>query len=252
VQLFVGTSGFAYPAWRGSFYPEGLPLPKMLQHYAERLPAVEINNTFYRMPKPALLEGWAEQVPEDFRFALKASRRITHLKRLADAGEELAYLYRAAGALGARRGPILFQLPPFLRKDLPRLEGFLAALPDDHRAAFEFRHPSWFEDDVLTALREREAALCIAESGEVGDAPVAVTADFGYLRLRREGYDEADLERWVRQVRLQPWERVFVFFKHEDAGAGPALAARFASLFEARAPRPARPRTGPATTKRLP
>jgi uncharacterized protein YecE (DUF72 family) len=250
VQLFVGTSGFAYPAWRGSFYPEALPLPKMLGYYAERLPAVEINNTFYRMPKPGLLGGWASQVPEGFRFALKASRRITHLKRLADVGEELSYLYAAASALGPRRGPILFQLPPFLRKDLPRLQGFLAALPDDHRAAFEFRHPSWFEDDVITALREREAALCIAESGEASDAPLAITADFGYLRLRRERYDDTDLERWVRQVRLQPWERAFVFFKHEDAGAGPALAARFQSLVEARTPQAARPRAAAATPKR--
>ena len=250
VQLFAGTSGFAYPAWRGSFYPEKLPAARMLRYYAERLPAVEINNTFYRMPKPALLEGWSGQVPEGFSFALKASRRITHLKRLADTGEELAYLYRAAAALGPRRGPILFQLPPFLKKDLPRLQGFLATLPDDHRAAFEFRHPSWFEDDVMAALREREAALCIAESGEAGDAPLAVTADFGYLRLRRERYDDADLERWVRQVRLQPWERAFVFFKHEAAGAGPALAARFLSLFEARAPQPVRPRAGAATPKR--
>ena len=250
VQLFAGTSGFAYPAWRGSFYPEKLPAARMLRYYAERLPAVEINNTFYRMPKPALLEGWSGQVPEGFSFALKASRRITHLKRLADTGEELAYLYRAAAALGPRRGPILFQLPPFLKRDLPRLQGFLAALPDDHRAAFEFRHPSWFEDDVMAALREREAALCIAESGEAGDAPLAVTADFGYLRLRRERYDDADLERWVRQVRLQPWERAFVFFKHEAAGVGPALAARFLSLFEARAPQPVRPRAGAATPKR--
>jgi uncharacterized protein YecE (DUF72 family) len=251
VQVFVGTSGFAYPAWRGSFYPEGLPAAQMLRWYAERLPAVEINNTFYRMPKPALLEGWATQVPEGFRFALKASRRITHLKRLADAQEDVAYLYGAARALGERRGPILFQLPPHLRKDLARLQSFLAALPDDHRAAFEFRHPSWFEDDVLDALREREAALCVAESGEPGDAPLAATADFGYLRLRRERYGEADLEHWVRQVRLQPWDRAFVFFKHEDAGAGPALAARFAAIFQARTPRPARPRAGAATRQRV-
>ncbi len=250
MELFVGTSGFAYPAWRGSFYPEALPLAQMLRHYAGRLPAVEINSTFYRMPKPALLEGWAGQVPAGFAFALKASRRITHLKRLADTRDEVAYLYGAAEALGPRRGPILFQLPPFLKKDLPRLQTFLAALPDDHRAAFEFRHASWFDDDVMGALREREAALCVAEAGEASDAPLAATAGFGYLRLRREGYQDADLERWVRQVRLQPWERVFVFFKHEDAGAGPALAARFRSIFEARAPRPVRQPSADATPKR--
>ena len=250
MQLFVGTSGFAYPAWRGSFYPEALPAARMLRFYAERLPAVEINNTFYRMPKPALLEGWAQQVPEGFAFALKASRRITHHKRLVDAGDELAYLYGAAAALGARRGPILFQLPPHLKKDLPRLQAFLAALPNDHRAAFEFRHPSWFEDDVLSALREREAALCIAESGEAGDAPLAVTAEFGYLRLRREDYDEAGIARWGETIAARPWTSTYVFFKHEDAGAGPALAARFASLFEARAPRPARPAAGAATPQR--
>jgi uncharacterized protein YecE (DUF72 family) len=251
VQLFVGTSGFSYPAWRGSFYPEALPAQQMLGHYAARLPAVEINNTFYRMPKATLLEGWAGQVPDAFTFALKAPRRITHVKRLVDAAEDLAYFYGVARSLGARRGPVLFQLPPFLRKDVPRLRAFLAALPEDHASAFEFRHASWFDDDVLDALRGREAALCIAESGGSGDAPVAATAGFGYLRLRRERYDDAELARWVRQVRLQPWERAFVFFKHEDAGAGPALAARFRSLFEARTPRSARPGSGAAPSKRV-
>jgi uncharacterized protein YecE (DUF72 family) len=246
VELFAGTSGFSYPAWRGSFYPQKLPAQQMLRHYAERLPAVEINNTFYRMPRAPLLEGWCALVPEGFRFALKAPRRITHLKRLVGAEDDLAYFHGAAGVLGPRRGAVLYQLPPFLKKDLPRLEAFLAALPEDHRAAFEFRHASWFEDDVLAALRRHEAALCVADGEEHGEAKLAVTADFGYLRLRRERYDDEDLAGWVRQIRLQPWERAFVFFKHEDAGAGPALAARFRALFEARAPRPARPQTAAA------
>ncbi len=237
MDLLVGTSGFAYKEWKGSFYPEKFPASGMLRFYAERLPAVEINNTFYRMPKPAVLEGWAAQVPEGFRFVLKASRRITHHKRLKDAEDEVGFLYRTAATLGERLGAILFQLPPYLHKDLARLERFLAGLPSAHAAAFEFRHPSWFEDDVVDRLRDAGAALCCADTGEGNDAPLAATAEFGYLRLRRTGYDEAELGRWVQRISAQPWERAFVFFKHEDAGVGPALAARFQTLYLARAPR---------------
>jgi uncharacterized protein YecE (DUF72 family) len=233
VLLRVGTSGFAYKEWKGSFYPEKLPAKEMLRFYAGRLPAVEINNTFYRMPRRELLEGWAAQVPEDFRFVLKASRRITHVKRLADAADEVAYLYRAAEVLGERRGPILFQLPPFLRKDLPRLEAFLAGLPTGHRAAFEFRHESWQDDEVRAALRGAGAALCAADADDAAEPALVASADFGYLRLRRSDYDEARLALWAERVRAQPWEEVFVFFKHEDAGAGPALAARFREVFGA-------------------
>jgi uncharacterized protein YecE (DUF72 family) len=240
VELRTGTSGFAYDGWRGTFYPEDLPAARRLAFYAQHLRAVEINNTFYRLPRRSVLEGWARQVPEDFCFVLKASRRITHLKRLRDAGEEVAYLYATAQALGPRRGPILFQLPPHLPRDLPRLESFLAGLPDGHQAAFEFRHPSWWEPEVLAALRARGAALCVADTDDAEPPELADTAPFGYLRLRRAGYDDAALERWLARLRARPWERAFVFFKHEEAGVGPALAARLQALFEARAPRRAR------------
>jgi uncharacterized protein YecE (DUF72 family) len=227
VEAFVGTSGFSYESWRGAFYPEGLPSGEMLRFYAGRLPAVEINNTFYRLPRAAVLGSWAEQVGESFRFALKASRRITHVKRLKEAEEETGYLVRTAGTLGERLGAILFQLPPHLRKDLPRLERFLDSLPESTPAAFEFRHPSWLEDDVFGALGARGRALCVSDSEEGPAAPLLRAAPFAYLRLRRAGYDEADLAAWAKRIRSLDLDRVFVFFKHEEEGAGPELAARF-------------------------
>lgn len=229
----MGTSGYSYKEWRGSFYPEDLKPAEMLGYYAARLGAVEINNTFYRMPSAKVLAGWADQVPEGFLFALKASRRITHFKRLKEAGEDLAYLAETAMSLGDHLGPILFQLPPNLRADASRLEAFLASLPTTHRAVFEFRHPSWFEDEVLTLLRRYGVALVIADTEGEDDAPLEPTADRGYLRLRRPDYVDADLADWVRRIRQQPWEEVLVFFKHEDEGAGPRLAARFRELWDA-------------------
>jgi len=226
MRVRAGTSGFSYKEWKGTFYPEDLAPAGMLRYYAERLPAVEINNTFYRMPKPALLETWAAEVPADFRFVLKASQRITHHKRLKEAGEEVAYFFRVAATLGERLGPALFQLPPNLKKDLPRLEAFLGFLPEDVRAAFEFRHASWFEEDVYGALRSRGAALCIAEDEDLA-TPFVATADWGYLRLRRQDYGEADVAAWAERVRGQSWGDAYVFFKHEDAGSGPNLAVQF-------------------------
>ena len=226
MRVLAGTSGFSYKEWKGSFYPEDLPASRMLAYYAERLPAVEINNTFYRMPKPELLQGWSAEVPESFRFVLKASQRITHFKRLKDAGSEVEYFFSVARTLGERLGPALFQLPPNLKKDLPRLEAFLAALPDGTRAAFEFRHASWFEDDVFAALRASGAALCIAEDEELA-TPLVATADWGYLRLRRQDYGDEAVDAWARRVHEQPWSEAYVFFKHEDAGSGPRLAAQF-------------------------
>jgi uncharacterized protein YecE (DUF72 family) len=226
VRVRAGTSGFSYKEWKGSFYPEELPASEMLRWYAERLGACEINNTFYRMPKRDLLAGWAGQTDEDFRFALKASRRITHQSRLKDVAEPLDFLMRNASVLGPRLGPFLFQLPPYLRKDLERLERFLALIPDGRRAALEFRHPSWFEDDVLEALRAHDAALCVTEAEE-SVAPRAATAGWGYLRLRREEYDEAAIDEWAAWTRAQEWSEAYVFFKHEEAGAGPRLAERF-------------------------
>ena len=234
MTLYAGTSGYAYKEWKGSFYPDDLKDDAMLGHYASRLPAVEINNTFYRMPKESVVLGWADQVPETFRFVLKATRRITHFGRLKGVESELEYFLRVSQALGARRGPSLFQLPPNMKKDLERLTAFLALLPNQWRAAFEFRHQSWFDDEVFAALRSRNAALCIADmagetgkAGETGEAgtPFVATADWGYLRLRREAYTSADLARWAARIREQAWVDCYAFFKHEDGATGPALAA---------------------------
>lgn len=233
MQVFAGTSGFSFPEWKGSFYPQDLPPKGMLRYYAERLGTVEINNTFYRMPKAALLAGWAEQVPEGFRFTLKAPQRITHWKRLVEAGEDTDYFLQMAATMGPRLGALLFQLPPNLSCDLPRLQAFLpllAAAPAP--VAFEFRHPSWEDPAVHGALAEAGCALCASETDE-RPATLVPGTHTGYLRLRRSDYDEAALRGWVERLRAQPWERCFLFFKHEDEGTGPALAARFLALWAA-------------------
>ena len=232
MKLSVGTSGYSYKEWKGPFYPEKLPAKEMLGFYAERLPAVEINNTFYRMPKESVLQDWAAKVPESFRFVLKASRRITHFKRLKGAEDETGYLWRTAGVLGERLGAVLFQLPPNLPADLSRLQTFLETLPEDGRAAFEFRHPSWQDDEVLEALRGRGCAWVAVDDGESEPEAPRSTADWGYLRLRAPAYTGAELSAWAQRVRAQDWEQAFVFFKHEDAGAGPALAAEFLDVAE--------------------
>lgn len=228
--LRVGTSGYSYKEWKGSFYPEDLPDKEMLPFYSSKLPAVEINNTFYRMPKTSVLENWAVQVPAQFRFSIKASQKITHQKRLKEAGDETAYLLKTARSLGERLGVILFQLPPYLRMDLPRLEEFLKLLGDDTKAAFEFRHESWFTDEVYDLLKKYGCALCISETDEESDTPFAATANWGYLRLRRQNYTAGDLTNWVKRIHGQNWQETFVFFKHEDEGAGPRLAADFIAL----------------------
>ena len=218
MQIHVGTSGYSYREWKGSFYPEDLKNADMLRFCAERFSSVEINNTFYRMPKATMLEGWAEQVPPAFLFVLKASQQITHRKRLKEAGEPLDYLLKTASVLGERLGPVLFQLPPYFRKDVARLRDFLALLPERHPAAFEFRHETWADDEVRDALRERNAALVCADTEDSGEdgAPIVPTADWGYLRLRRCDYTDAELAPWADRIRAQPWQRAFVFFKHED------------------------------------
>ena len=233
MRLFVGTSGFSYKEWKGTFYPEDLPASGMLRYYAERLNAVEINNTFYRMPRPEMLAQWAEQVPPGFVFVLKASQRITHQQRLKEAGDSVDYFFRTAATLGNRLGPTLFQLPPNLKKDLPRLEAFLAVLPAGVRAAFEFRHASWFDDDVYAALSARAAALCLAEDEELA-TPLVATTGWGYARLRRQDYASEDLARRSADYGQKAWSELYVFFKHEEGGRGPALAREFAALFDAR------------------
>lgn len=230
VKIYTGTSGYSYREWKGPFYPEKLPATKMLEYYSERLPTVEVNNTFYRMPKAEVLETWRDTVGPDFRFAIKASRRITHQSRLKDCEDSVAYLLEVSSVLGPARGPFLLQLPPFLRKDTERLAAFLGSWPRDVRAAFEFRHPSWFEDDVFSVLRDHGAGLCIADSGTEKDAPFEATTDWGYLRLRRDGYTADSLKTWATSVMSQAWTEAFVYFKHEDAGAGPRLAGEFAEL----------------------
>ena len=225
MRVLAGTSGYSYPQWKGSFYPEDLPASKMLAHYAGRLPTVEINNTFYRMPKPEVVRAWAEAAPEGFSFVLKSPRQITHVKRLAaDSADSVRRFFEVGAELGAKRGPALFQLPPFLKQDVARLAAFLDLLPADVRAAFEFRHESWFDDEVYAALRARGAALCIAEDEDLA-TPLVPTADWGYLRLRRQDYDGAAVRVWAERLRAQPWQDAWVFFKHEDEGVGPRLAA---------------------------
>ena len=241
MRIAVGTSGYAYKEWKGSFYPADLPADGMLRFYGERFRTVEINNTFYRMPSEKVLLAWAAEVPDGFRFVLKASQRITHRKRLKDAKDEVEYFLRVANVLGPKLGPTLFQLPPNLKKDLPRLVDFLALVPRTWRAAFEFRHPSWFDDEVFAALKSHDAALCVADTDPDAEGekealvvPFVATASWGYLRLRRAGYTEADLQRWAGQVTAQSWSDAFAFFKHEEAGAGPKLAAAFTALLPSR------------------
>jgi uncharacterized protein YecE (DUF72 family) len=228
--LHVGTSGYSYKEWKGSFYPEKLPAKDMLPYYASRLPAVELNNTFYRLPKQSMVESWKEQVPATFRFSIKASQRITHFKRLKEVEAETKYLLDTIAVLEDRLGVVLFQLPPNMKKDLERLEAFLECLPPALKATFEFRHQTWLEDDVLQLLSRRNHALCISDTDDLPVTHVDRTADWGYLRLRRVEYTESHLREWLKQIQDQKWNEAFVFFKHEDEGTGPKLAAQFIEL----------------------
>jgi uncharacterized protein YecE (DUF72 family) len=230
MNLYVGTSGYSYPQWKGPFYPNNLPAKQMLAYYGEHFRTVEINYTFKRLPTVALLQSWAAAVPAGFRFALKAPESITHRKRLKDTAASLATFVDSARALRARLGPLLFQLPPLFKKDVPRLGAFLALLPPGCRAAFEFRHPSWFDDEVFGALRQHRVALCLANADDGLQVPVVATADWGCLRLRRLDYDDAALQDWLRRVQAQAWRDAFVFFKHDDEAKGLQLAKRFLAL----------------------
>jgi uncharacterized protein YecE (DUF72 family) len=230
MNLYVGTSGYSYKEWKGTFYPRDLPDKRMLHYYGGHFKAVEINNTFYRMPAASVLEAWAGEVPIDFKFVLKAPQRITHEHRLKDAGDSVSYLLEVSGVLKERLGPLLFQLPPYLRKDVPRLRDFLALLPPQRRVSFEFRHQSWFDEEVFGLLRDHQAALCIAEAEGDLAVPFVATSDWGYLRLRRPDYGDAELKTWARRVREQDWRDAFLFFKHEDEGKAPQMAKRFLEL----------------------
>lgn len=235
MRILAGTSGWSFPAWKGPFYAPDLPSRDMLAFYASRLPVVEVNATFYRMPSRSMLAGWRAQVPPGFRFALKAPQRITHKARLVDVDEPLGYFFRAAAELGEALGPVLFQLPPTLRKDPERLKAVLRLVPRGVQAAFEFRHGTWFDQEVLAALADAGAALCVAE-GEAAATPLLATARFGYLRLRRPGYDAAAIATWVARLRAMPWDEAYVFFKHEEAALGAGYAELMTRMAGAEGP----------------
>jgi uncharacterized protein YecE (DUF72 family) len=225
-KVFVGTSGYNYPEWRGSFYPEKFPTTKMLPYYAERFRTVEINYTFYRIPNEKLLEGWASATPDEFSFTLKAPRRITHDAKLQRCEDLFQTFCRTARTLGPKLATLLFQLPPNFKKDAAVLRSFVELFPDEIRAAFEFRHESWLDAEVFDILRSRNLALCIADSEKMS-TPVEMTAPYAYFRLRDEGYQDADITRWAGVIRDLPGvSDAFVYFKHEEQGLGPAFAQK--------------------------
>lgn len=232
MRLKAGTSGFSYAEWKGTFYPEKARSKDFLRLFAEQLDCVEINNTFYRMPKPELFDGWKQQVGDGFLFVIKASQRITHHQKLENCEENVAYLWNVAQRLEGHLGPVLFQLPPYLRKDRDRLARFVEGLPEGMRAVIEFRHRSWFEDEVFEVLRARNVALCFSDVDPKSEddpgleQPFESTADFGYLRLRREEYDADGLRTWIAAAREKPWQELFVFFKHEPTAPRYALEMR--------------------------
>jgi uncharacterized protein YecE (DUF72 family) len=234
MQMLAGTSGFSYKEWLGHFYPEKLPAAEMLRYYAERFATVEINNTFYRMPDPAVLGRWAAEVPAGFAFTLKAPRRITHDERLKGSESSVAAFVKRASALGEKLGVLLFQLPPNLKKDLPRLRDFLALLPAETRCAFEFRNDSWRDDEVYEALRARAAVLCVTDTDE-GDTPFVATTDCGYVRLRRTHYEDAELDAWAERIAAQRLPRTYVYFMHEDNALGTRFAATLTDFWRKRA-----------------
>ena len=230
MNLYVGTSGYSYKEWRGSFYPERLSPKEMLSYYAERFKAVELNNTFYRLPQPEMVESWKAQVPRDFRFTMKASQGITHFRRLKDATGATRLMLEKVAAFEDRLGAVLFRMPEDFKNDLARLETFLKALPADTPTVFEFRHESWFEDEVLGLLRSHKRVLCVSDRDEMPMHHIDKTADWGYVRLRRVKYSDADLKGWIKRIKAQKWKDTYVFFKHEDEATGPKLAARFVKL----------------------
>jgi uncharacterized protein YecE (DUF72 family) len=225
MSVWVGTSGYNYPEWKGSFYPQKIPAAKMLPYYAEHFSTVEINYTFYRMPNEKILAGWNCDTPDHFKLTLKAPKRITHDRRLRDCDESVQMFLRIAKTLGSKLGAVLFQLPPYFKKDLAVLDGFLAMLPAELCATFEFRHASWLDEEVYARLQARNLALCIADS-EKSSTPLRLTADYAYFRLRDEGYTPDDIAKWAQHIRdhTAACREVYVYFKHEDEGKGPQFA----------------------------
>jgi uncharacterized protein YecE (DUF72 family) len=233
VRLLAGTSGYAFKEWKGSFYPEDIKPAGMLTHYATRFPTVEINNTFYRLPRENVIEEWASQVPAGFTFAVKASQRITHFSRLKpESKETLGYLMRTTELLGDKLGPVLFQLPPNMKKDLDRLQTFLDFLPGGRKFTFEFRHSSWFEEDVVDALRAKDVAMTIIDQDDFATPPIA-TASWGYVRLHRFDYNDTSLAQWAERVKEHGWSDCYVYFKHDEGiGSGPPAVDAFTRLLD--------------------
>lgn len=230
MTLYVGTSGYSYKEWKGSFYPEKTAPKDMLAYYASRLHAVELNNTFYRMPQPSMIETWKAQVPENFRFSVKAPQTITHFRRLKDAGPQTELMLKTVAALEERLGAVIFRLPEDMKKDLKRLETFLRVLPADTPAVFDFRHPTWFDDEVVALLRSQKRVFCISDIEELPESYSYKTANWVYVRLRRVRYTEAELIKWSKRIKAAKWKDGYVFFKHEDEATGPKLAAKFVEL----------------------
>jgi len=229
-MLYVGTSGYSYKEWKGSFYPEKIPATDMLSYYSSHFQTVELNNTFYRTPQPSMVESWKSQVPENFRFSVKASQGITHFRRLKDAGDATRSMLETVSALENRLGAVIFRLPSDMKKDLARLETFLRQLPRETPIAFDFRHPTWFDDEVFKLLRSENRVLVVSDTEDLPTIYMEKTADWGYLRLRRVRYSESDLKKWIKWMRAQKWKDTYVFFRHEDEGTGPKLATQFLKL----------------------
>ncbi len=234
MKIYAGTSGFAYKEWKGKFYPEKIPPKEMLHFYSERLGAVEINNTFYRMPRESVLKSWAEQVSGGFIFALKAPQVITHIKQLRNVFEETEYLFKTLSVLGGKLGPVLFQFPKSFRANAPALEDFLALIPGDTDCAFDFRSPTWLDAGMPDLLRKKGCSLCMEDTDENPVNEIISTATWGYLRLRRSEYTEDGLSEWAERILSQKWERAFVFFKHEDGAGGAEMALRFQEIIESK------------------
>lgn len=231
MKIYTGTSGYGYKEWKGKFYPQKISPKEMLRFYSQRLGTVEINNTFYHMPTESVLSSWGGQVPDDFLFALKAPQVLTHLKRLRNVKEETEYLFRTLSILDKKLGPVLFQLPKSFHADPQVLEDFLALIPRDFSCAFEFRSPSWLDSGILDRLRKKGCSLCVADSDENSAGDIVSTASWGYVRLRRSDYKEADLSQWAERILSQKkWKTAFVFFKHEGDAKGPEFAIRFLEL----------------------
>lgn len=233
MKIYTGTSGYSYKEWKGNFYPEKISADKMLPYYSTKLTAVEINNTYYRMPKMSVIETWAGEVPSNFLFAVKAPQIITHIKRLKNVSEETRYFLTLVAGLDKKLGTVLFQFPASFKQDIPLLENFLKHIPAKIICTFDFRSATWFNEETYKLLGEREFSLCLEDTDENPVIDITSTAPWGYLRLRRTDYTDADLSGWSKRILSQKWKKVFVFFKHEgDEAKGPLLAINFRSLFD--------------------